>query len=124
MGIGSRLREIVAEQVRPDILLGAGSEAPSFDLEAADGVRVHSGELLGSSQVVLLFYPLDGPAAGERLRPFEALRERFEGQRCRLFGIGGGGRPGGRLVAQVARLAEALHAGGRDGRLEGAHRGQ
>ncbi len=108
MGIGSRLRDIATEQVRPASLLGAGAEAPEFDLEASDGSRVRSAGLLGDGQYVLVFYPQDGPAAAARLRVFEEHRARFAEQRCRLFGIAPGSRRTHEKLAREAGLGFPL----------------
>jgi peroxiredoxin/rhodanese-related sulfurtransferase len=106
MGIRSTLLSIAADAVRPDSLLGAGSEAPSFELESDAGGRVSSDELRGDQHALLVFYPSDGSAmAGRLLAAFEGRRDRFAAERCRLLGIGPGS------AGQHRRFGERLGLG-------------
>ena len=107
MGIGSRLRDIAAEQARPASLLGAGAEAPAFELDASGGEPIASGDLEGSN-FLLIFYPLDGPAAAARLQVFEARRDRFEAEGCRLFGVAQGSVRSHEKLAREAGLGFPL----------------
>jgi len=88
MGIRKKLFGVASDVLRPPSLLGAGSEAPAFDLVAHDGTRVRSEELKDVSHYVLIFYPGDStPGCTLQLRAFNELRERFADQGCVLFGV-------------------------------------
>ena len=74
--------------LRPPALLGAGSQAPAFDLEASDGDRVRSADLAGDKHYVLIFYPGDNtPGCTLQLKQFSDLAPRFAEQNCLVFGV-------------------------------------
>jgi thioredoxin-dependent peroxiredoxin len=74
--------------LRPPALLGAGSEAPSFELGASDGSQVRSDDLKGDKHYVLVFYPGDNtPGCTLQLKQFSDLAEKFAAQDCLVFGV-------------------------------------
>jgi peroxiredoxin Q/BCP len=78
---------LVSTVLRPDALLGAGSEAPSFDLLSSQGGRVRSEELKGRNYV-LIFYPGDDtPGCTLQLQAFTRLKDRFAEHDCDIFGV-------------------------------------
>jgi len=69
-------------------LLGAGSEAPSFNLADHKGDRVRSDDLKGESHYILVFYPGDDtPGCTMQLQSFTELADAFAEQNCRIFGV-------------------------------------
>jgi|GEM_PF-196244 len=92
IGLRKALKGAAVTALRPASLLGAGSEAPAFDLEAHDGSRASSADLAGS-HYVLVFYPGDDtPTCTDQLAAFNALAGRFADQDCRIFGVNGADR--------------------------------
>jgi len=88
MGIRKKLFGIASDTLRPAALLGAGSQAPSFDLQAHDGSRVRSDDFVGKSHYVLIFYPGDDtPGCTKQLHDFDLLRGEFAAQDCLVYGI-------------------------------------
>ena len=86
--IRRRLFGLAATALRPDSLLGAGSEAPSFDLATHDGRRVRSGDLVGSRGYVLIFYPGDDtPGCTLQLKAFSALIGDFDAVGYDVYGV-------------------------------------
>ena len=74
--------------LRPDSLLGAGSEAPSFILQTHDGRTVSSDELKGSRGYVLVFYPGDDtPGCTMQLRDFSTLLKDFDAAGFDVYGV-------------------------------------
>ena len=101
MGIRRKLVGVASAVLRPDSLLGAGAEAPSFELLAHDGERIGSEDLLGESHYVLIFYPGDDtPGCTVQLREFSTRKELFEAANCKLFGVNAGGVESHRSFAQ------------------------
>lgn len=89
-GIRSRVLDAAKTALRPATLLGAGSVAPEFDLEAQDHSRVRSADLLGEKHYVLIFYPGDEtPGCTLQLKQFSDLADRFAEQDCLVFGVNG-----------------------------------
>ncbi len=108
--------------LRPPSLLGAGSEAPPFDLESSEGGRVRSEELKGEQHYVLVFYPGDNtPGCTLQLKQFSDLAPRFAEQDCLVFGVNGASAASHKgfcdaqgyriplLVDADRRLAEGFH---------------
>ncbi len=92
IGLRKALKGAAVTALRPASLLGAGSEAPAFDLEAHDGSRV-SSEGLAGSHYLLVFYPGDDtPTCTDQLAAFNAMADRFAEQDCTVFGVNGAGR--------------------------------
>ena len=84
MGIRRTLFGLANDVLRPDSLLGAGSEAPDFDLEAHDGSRVRSVDLRAEGKhLVLIFYPGDDtPGCTLQLKAFSDRAEDFAAERA------------------------------------------
>ena len=77
-----------AAVLRPDSLLGAGADAPEFDLATHDGRRVRSEELKGQRGYVLIFYPGDEtPGCTLQLKAFTDLLPQFEALGVDVFGV-------------------------------------
>lgn len=92
-GIRKRVFGAAQAVLRPAALLGAGSEAPEFDLETHDGQRVRSEDLKGTSNYVLVFYPGDDtPGCTRQLQEFSALKERFAEVDAVVYGVNPAGR--------------------------------
>ncbi|MCP4869177.1 MAG: redoxin domain-containing protein [Proteobacteria bacterium] len=88
MGIRKKLFGIASDTLRPAALLGAGSEAPAFDLRAHDGSRVSSADLADKNHYVLIFYPGDDtPGCTKQLHDFDRMREQFAAEDCLIFGV-------------------------------------
>ncbi len=88
MGIRRKLFTLASDALRPANLLGAGSEAPSFELLGHDGQTVRSEDLKDESHYILIFYPGDDtPGCTLQLRSFNELLERFQEQSCQVFGV-------------------------------------
>jgi peroxiredoxin Q/BCP len=101
MGLRSKLFSTASTVLRPATLLGAGSEAPPFDLLDHLGNRVSSAELAGEKHYLLIFYPGDStPGCTKQLHDFELLRERLEQQGCLVFGVNGADAVSHRSFAQ------------------------
>ena len=101
MGLRRKLAEVASAALRPDSLLGAGAEAPSFELLAHDGERIRSEDLLGECHYVLIFYPGDDtPGCTVQLREFSARKELFEEANCKVFGVNAAGLESHRSFAQ------------------------
>ncbi len=78
---------VLSTVLRPGALLGAGSEAPSFDLATSDGGRIRSADLKGRNYV-LIFYPGDDtPGCTVQLQAFSKLKPRFAEHDCDVFGV-------------------------------------
>lgn len=89
-GLRKLLSTVASTALRPESLLGAGEQAPDFDLQAHDGGRVTSASLAGRSYV-LVFYPRDNtPGCTLQLRDFERLAPRFAALDCPVFGVNHG----------------------------------
>jgi len=74
--------------LRPDSLLGAGAEAPTFDLMTQDGRRVNSAELKGSRGYVLIFYPGDDtPGCTLQLQDFSRIAGDFDAAGYDVYGV-------------------------------------
>ena len=102
MGLRSKLFGIASDVLRPDSLLGAGSEAPEFDLQGHDGARVRSADLKDEAHYVLIFYPGDDtPGCTDQLASFDELRASFEEAGCRLFGVNGASAASHRSFAEA-----------------------
>lgn len=87
-GIRKKVMGAASAVLRPPALLGAGSEAPSFDLESSDGGRVRSDDLKGDKHYVLVFYPGDNtPGCTLQLKQFSDLAPRFAEQDCVVYGV-------------------------------------
>lgn len=88
MSLRRTLFSTASTVLRPASLLGAGSEAPVFDLLDHLGSPVRSAELAGEKHYVLIFYPGDStPGCTKQLHDFDVLREKFEAQDCLVFGV-------------------------------------
>ncbi|MEE2827713.1 MAG: redoxin domain-containing protein [Myxococcota bacterium] len=88
MALRRKAFQLASGLLRPDSLLGAGSQAPSFDLLDQEGNRVKSEDMADRSHYVLIFYPGDDtPGCTKQLHDFDQLRERFEEQDCLIFGV-------------------------------------
>jgi len=87
-GIRKKLAGVASAVLRPDNLLGAGSEAPEFDLRAHDGADVQSETLKGKHHYVLVFYPGDDtPGCTLQLQAFSRALDSFEQEDCLIFGV-------------------------------------
>jgi peroxiredoxin Q/BCP len=74
--------------LRPDSLLGAGSEAPSWELSTHEGTLVRSDQLKGSRGYVLIFYPGDDtPGCTKQLRDFSLLLGDFDAVGYDVYGV-------------------------------------
>lgn len=101
MGLRRKLFSAASTVLRPDTLLGAGSEAPPFDLQDQEGNRVTTAELAGEKHYLLIFYPGDStPGCTKQLHDFELLRERFAEQDCLVFGVNGADEASHRAFVQ------------------------
>ncbi len=79
---------IASSALRPDSLLGAGSDAPSFDLVTQDGRAVRSEDLLGQRGYVLIFYPGDDtPGCTLQLKAFSDLVPAFDAVGYDVYGV-------------------------------------
>ncbi len=88
MSLRKALFQAASSAIRPPALLGAGSEAPSFDLADHKGGRVRSEDLKGKSHYLLVFYPGDDtPGCTMQLQSFAELADEFTEQDCRIFGV-------------------------------------
>jgi len=88
LGIRKKLAGVASAVLRPDNLLGAGSEAPPFDLRTHDGQQVQSEALKGESHYVLVFYPGDDtPGCTLQLQSFSRALDSFEQEQCLVFGV-------------------------------------
>jgi peroxiredoxin Q/BCP len=86
-GLRKAVKDAAQTALRPSSLLGAGSDAPAFDLLAHDGQRVRSVDLAGE-HYVLVFYPGDDTSTcTAQLADFDAVAPRFAEQGCRIFGV-------------------------------------
>lgn len=87
-GLRKKVFGLAATALRPAALLGAGSEAPSFDLSTDDGGRVRSEDLKGSRGYVLVFYPGDDtPGCTRQLKEFSDLVDDFDAAGYDVFGV-------------------------------------
>jgi peroxiredoxin Q/BCP len=87
-GIRKRVFGAAQAVLRPAALLGAGSEAPEWDLETHDGERVRSEDLKGKKNYILIFYPGDDtPGCTRQLQEFSALKDRFAACDGLVFGV-------------------------------------
>lgn len=83
-----RLFGLASAALRPDSLLGAGSEAPEFDLATHDGGRVRSTDLKGERGYVLIFYPGDEtPGCTMQLKAFSDLVGDFDAVGYDVYGV-------------------------------------
>lgn len=74
--------------LRPDSLLGAGSEAPSWELNTHEGSVVRSEDLKGSRGYVLIFYPGDDtPGCTTQLRDFSLTVDDFDAAGYDVYGV-------------------------------------
>jgi len=88
MSLRRKLFSTASTVLRPASLLGAGSEAPSFDLRDHLGNRVCSEDLAGEKHYLLIFYPGDDtPGCTKQLHDFDSLRDRFVEEDCLIFGV-------------------------------------
>lgn len=88
MSLRKALFQAASSAIRPPALLGAGSEAPSFNLADHKGERVRSDDLKGESHYILVFYPGDDtPGCTMQLQSFTELADAFAEQNCRIFGV-------------------------------------
>ena len=88
MSLRKALFQAASSAIRPPALLGAGSEAPSFNLADHKGDRVRSDDLKGESHYILVFYPGDDtPGCTMQLQSFTELADAFAEQNCRIFGV-------------------------------------
>ena len=88
MSLRRALFQAASSAIRPPALLGAGSEAPPFDLSDHRGDRIRSDDLKGTSHYVLIFYPGDEtPGCTMQLKGFTELIESFAEQDCKVFGV-------------------------------------
>ncbi len=108
-GIRKRVFGAAQAVLRPASLLGAGSEAPEFDLETDDGGRVSSADLAGKSNYVLVFYPGDDtPGCTRQLQEFSALKDRFAECDAVVFGVNDAGRDSHREFVEKCSLSTPL----------------
>ncbi len=83
-----RLFGLASAALRPDSLLGAGSEAPPFELTTQDGRQVSSDDLKGTRGYVLIFYPGDDtPGCTLQLRAFSVLAPEFDAVGYDVYGV-------------------------------------
>ncbi|MGH7531320.1 MAG: redoxin domain-containing protein [Gemmatimonadales bacterium] len=87
-----------------------GSEAPDFDLMAADGQRITLRECRGSP-VILVFYPADwSPVCGDQVSLYNEILPEFERYGARLLGISVDGMWCHRAFAENRKLRYRLLA--------------
>ncbi len=90
LNLRRRLSGLASAALRPDSLLGAGAEAPPFDLLTHEGTRVRSADLTGSRGYVLIFYPGDDtPGCTLQLRAFSELLDDFDAAGYDVYGVNG-----------------------------------
>ncbi len=108
-GIRKRVFGAAQAVLRPAALLGAGSEAPDFDLATHDGARVSSDALKGESNYVLIFYPGDDtPGCTRQLQEFSALKDRFAECDAQVFGVNAADGESHRKFAEKCSLSTPL----------------
>lgn len=79
---------LASATLRPDSLLGAGSEAPAFDLATQDGRRVRTEDLAGERGYILIFYPGDDtPGCTLQLKAFSDLVPDFDLVGYDVYGV-------------------------------------
>jgi len=88
LNIRRRLMGLASTALRPDSLLGAGSEAPAFDLLTHEGARVNTADLAGERGYVLIFYPGDDtPGCTLQLKAFSELLDDFDAVGYDVYGV-------------------------------------
>lgn len=98
----------ISAVLRPPSLLGAGAEAPAFDLSCSDGRRIRSEELKGKNYV-LVFYPGDNtPGCTLQLQAFSRLLPRFQALGAEVFGVNGADVESHRNFVQCCSLSVPL----------------
>ena len=108
-GIRKKVLGAAQSVLRPASLLGAGSEAPEFDVETHDGGRVTSAELKGNFNYVLIFYPGDDtPGCTRQLQEFSALKDRFAESDALVFGVNAASRESHKKFAEKCSLSTRL----------------
>jgi peroxiredoxin len=75
----------------PAVVLAAGEVAPDFDLPALIGGvkrRLHLGDKVTQTHVVLAFYPLNWESvSAQQLVEYQAEIDKFRGYNCEVVGI-------------------------------------
>ena len=88
LDLRKKLMGAASAVLRPPSLLGAGADAPSFDLESSAGGRVRSEDLKGESHYVLVFYPGDNtPGCTTQACEFRDALPAFADRDAVVFGI-------------------------------------
>ena len=109
MSLRKALFQAASSAIRPPALLGAGSEAPSFDLADQMGARIQSEQLKGEFHYVLIFYPGDDtPGCTLQLQAFSDLEESFAEQNCKVFGVNAGDAASHCRFIDTAKLTVSL----------------
>jgi peroxiredoxin Q/BCP len=108
-GIRKRVFGAAQAVLRPASLLGAGNEAPDFDLEAHDGGRVTTAEMKGEYNYVLVFYPGDDtPGCTRQLQEYSAIKDRFAECDALVFGVNGADAASHRRFVEKCSLSTRL----------------
>jgi peroxiredoxin Q/BCP len=108
-GIRKALIDAANTALRPDSLLGPGSEAPPFELSTHDGRTVRSDALKGERGYVLVFYPGDDtPGCTLQLRQFSELRDKFDAAGFDVYGVNGADAASHKRFAEKCALSVPL----------------
>lgn len=82
-------------------MLAPGQQAPDFDLEDGAGKRVRLADILGTSSVVLMFYPADNtPGCTKQLCAARDDYDRYEAAGVAVFGVNPGSAASHRRFAE------------------------
>ena len=104
-------------------MLAPGQQAPDFDLEDGAGKRVRLADFLGTSSVVLMFYPADNtPGCTKQLCAARDDYDRYEAAGVAVFGVNPGSAASHRRFAERHgfKTPLLLDDGGRVSRAYGA----